>query len=263
MCDGQTRLDMKLIDTHAHIYEESFAKDLEKVIERSIENSVQRILMPNLDSLSIEPMLDVEAKFPDICEPMVGLHPCYVKQDFKRHLYQMESWLGKRRFVGIGEIGLDLYWDKTYQKQQEEALSIQLEWAKQYDLPAVIHCRSGFNELTRILQKHASKQLKGVLHCFSGTLNEAKEITDLGFYLGIGGLLTFNNSKLLDVVKDIDSRFLVLETDSPYLTPVPYRNKRNEPSFILYIAEKLAEVKGKSIEEIAAITTKNANLLFS
>ena len=253
---------MELIDTHAHIYAEEFAADRNPMIARSLDNHVRKIYMPNIDTSTIEAMLALEAQYPDYCAAMIGIHPCYIDTKFEKQLVEVEHWLGQRRFAAVGEIGMDLYHDKTFQAQQEEALAIQLSWAKQYRLPVSIHCRSAFDETLRILEKHQDGQLRGVFHCFSGTLQEAKRILALGFYLGIGGIVTFKNAGLDQVVADLDLDRIVLETDAPYLSPAPHRGKRNEPAHLLYIAEKVAELKGVDLTTVAQVTTANARDVF-
>lgn len=253
---------MELIDTHTHIYAEEFASDREQMIARSLDNHVRKVYMPNIDTSTIEAMLALEAQYPDYCAAMMGIHPCHIDAQFEKQLLEVENWLGKRRFAAIGEIGIDLYHDKTFQAQQEEALAIQLSWAKQYQLPVSIHCRAAFDETLRILEKHQDGQLKGIFHCFSGTPQEAGRILALGFYLGIGGIVTFKNAGLDQVVVGLDLARIVLETDAPYLSPMPHRGKRNEPAHLLYIAEKVAELKGVDLATVAQITTANAQNVF-
>lgn len=253
---------MELIDTHAHIYAEEFATDREQMIARSLDYHVRKVYMPNIDTSTIEAMLELEAQYPDYCAAMMGIHPCHIDAKFEKQLAQVEDWLGKRQFAAIGEIGVDLYRDKTFQAQQEEALAIQLSWAQKYELPVVIHCRAALEETLRILEKHQDGRLKGIFHCFSGTLKEAERILALGFYLGIGGIVTFKNAGLDQVVATLDLERIVLETDAPYLSPAPHRGKRNEPAHLLYIAEKVAELKGVDLATVAKITTANAMNVF-
>ena len=252
---------MKFIDTHSHIYDTKFEKDIEAALARCQEQKVEKIYMPNIDHRSIDAMLELEQKYSQ-CIAMMGLHPCSVDKNFEKELYLVENWLNKRDFVAVGEIGLDLYWDKTFFEQQEEALSIQINWAKKLKRPIVIHSRNSTAEVLEILRKHKDEDLQGIFHCFGGTKEEAEQIIELGFYLGIGGVLTFKNSKLDKVLETIDLKHLVLETDSPYLAPVPYRGKRNESAYIPLIAQKLAEVKQVSLEEIALQTSQNAEKIF-
>ena len=251
-----------LIDTHAHIYLENFDQDLDEVVEKSRNADIKKIYMPNIDQSSIQRMLSVEEKYPEVCMPLMGLHPCSVKDDFEEELKIVESWLSKRNFVGIGETGLDLYWDKSYYKQQVEALIIQINWAKNYQLPIILHCRDSIQETINIIEKEKDKNLHGVFHCFTGTLEQAKQIVSLGFILGIGGVLTFKNSNLNEIIENISLEYLVLETDSPYLAPMPYRGRRNEPSYLTFIADRIADFKGISKSEVERITTENALTLF-
>jgi len=254
---------MELIDTHSHLYLDNFTEDFSEVINRLKENQVKKVLLPNIDLDSIDNMLQLEADHPDIFHPMMGLHPTSVDDKFREKLKVIEHWLHKRNFIALGEIGIDLYWDKTYFKQQEEAFQTQIDWAKSMDLPIVIHARDSFREIFDVVDNKADKTLKGIFHSFSGTKEEAEHIIDLGFKIGINGIVTFKNSKLDDVVKQIDINHLVLETDSPFLSPEPKRGKRNESSHVLYIAEKIAAIKGMKTEEVAKITTQNAKQLFN
>ncbi len=254
---------MILTDTHTHIYAGQFDEDQDEMIARAIEAGVTRMFMPNIDSTSIDAMMQLAEKYPDNCFPMMGLHPCSVNADFEKEIALVEEWHSKYKFCAVGEIGADLYWDKTYAKEQEVAFARQIELAKRLQIPIVIHNRDSFNETYDIVSKLKNEDLRGIFHCFSGTIEEAERVIALGgFKLGIGGVLTFKNSNLREVVKDIDIEHLVLETDSPYLTPMPYRGKRNESAYITYIAEKLAEVKGISIEEVAEITTHNSKEVY-
>lgn len=253
---------MILTDTHAHLYLKEFSHDRQKVITTAIEKNVRYILLPNIDSSTIGGMLNLCDMFPKNCFPMIGLHPTSVKSDFKDELKTVEQWLEKRKFYAIGEIGIDLYWDKSFAKEQEIAFRHQINLAKKNNLPIVIHSRYSFIEIHKIVKDLNTSELTGVFHCFTGSLEEANKIIDLGFMLGIGGVLTFKNSGLDKIVEKIDLKHIILETDSPYLTPVPFRGKRNESAYISYIAEKLAEIKNISIKEVAEITTKNAMDLF-
>ncbi|HAS41630.1 MAG TPA: hydrolase TatD [Microscillaceae bacterium] len=250
------------IDTHAHIYASQFKKDQADVLRRAFEQNVEKIYLPNIDHTSIDDMMEVEAKYPDNCFAMMGLHPCSVNKDFEKELYQVETWLGKRDFVAIGEIGTDLYWDKTFFEQQAEAFKIQVEWAKKYKRPIVIHCRDSFQETIDLLTPLMDESLTGIFHCFTGTLEDAQKAIELGFLLGIGGVSTFKNGGLDKVLPDVSLDHLVLETDCPYLAPVPHRGKRNECSYIPLIASRLANIKGIEIEEIEQKTTENAQKLF-
>lgn len=252
---------MKFIDTHSHIYDSKFKEDIEATLFRCQEQKVETIYMPNIDHSSIDAMLELEQKHPQ-CVAMMGLHPCSVAKDFEKELYVVENWLNKRDFVAVGEIGLDLYWDKTFFEQQKEALSIQINWAKKLKCPIIIHSRNSTAEVLEILRQLKDDDLQGIFHCFGGSQEEAEQIIELGFYLGIGGVLTFKNSKLDKVLENIALEHLVLETDSPYLAPVPYRGKRNESSYIPLIAQKLADTKQISIEEVALVTSQNAEKIF-
>ncbi|MEO9871322.1 TatD family hydrolase [Ekhidna sp.] len=251
-----------MIDTHAHIYLEHFKDDLDEVVKRAQDNGVEKILLPNIDGSTIESMLDLEKKYPDICYPMIGLHPCSVKEDFKKELQLVEEWLGKRNFLAIGEMGTDLYWDKTYWEQQKDAFHFQCELALKHDLPIVVHCRETIDETIDLVKVYKNQNLRGVFHCFTGSVNQGKQITELGFYLGLGGVSTFKNGGMDQVIPHLDRRKVILETDSPYLTPAPHRGKRNEPSYTSLIADKVSEFLNLSIEEIDDLTTANANELF-
>ena len=251
------------VDSHAHIYSEEFKADRQAVIEKALEAGVKKIYMPNVDHASIEPMLEAEEKYKGICIPMMGLHPCNVKKNFEKDLYEVEDWLKRRKFAAVGEIGIDLYWDTSLQAEQEEAFKIQVNLAKKYDLPIVIHCRNSFRETIELLKKIKSENQKGVFHCFSGNAEEANEVVELGFYMGIGGVTTFKNGGLDKVLSHASLEHLILETDCPYLAPVPYRGKRNEPSYIPLIAEKIGTIKNLTVEEVAAATTRNTQQLFA
>lgn len=251
------------IDTHAHIYAKQFAKDSEDMLRRTQEQEVERIYMPNIDHSSIEGMLELEEKYPERCFATMGLHPCSVKKDFEKELYLVEDWLTKRAFVAVGEMGTDLYWDKTFFEQQQEAFRIQVALAKKYQLPIIIHCRESFRETMDLIQPLNDENLRGIFHCFTGTAEEAREVIALGnFYLGIGGVSTFKKAGMDLVLPEIDLDHLVLETDSPYLAPVPYRGKRNEPSYIPLIAQRIANIKDVALELVAEKTTTNALKLF-
>ncbi|HLT08493.1 MAG TPA: TatD family hydrolase [Cyclobacteriaceae bacterium] len=249
---------MKYIDTHAHIYSKKFDDDRDEVVQRAVENGVGKIYMPNIDVASIDAMLETELRHPEICVPMMGLHPCDVDKDFEKQLYVMEEWLNKRSFAGIGEAGLDLYWDKTYFEHQKQALKIQIEWAKQKDLPIILHCRESIDETIALVRSLHDERLKGIFHCFTGSLAQAREIIDLGFLLGIGGVATFKNGGLDQVLPELGLEHLVLETDAPYLAPVPHRGKRNTPEYIPLIAYRVGELTGTDLDEVAEATHRNA-----
>jgi TatD DNase family protein len=251
------------VDTHAHIYLDEFKPDRHDAIQRAIENGVTRIFMPNIDHTSIDDMLEVEAKYPDHCVPMMGLHPCSVKKGFERELYLIEEWVFKRKFAAIGEMGTDLYWDKTHFDAQKEAFRIQAGWAKQLGLPLVIHCRESIDETLELLEPMKDEKLRGVFHCFTGNAVQAKRVTDIGFLFGLGGVATFKNGGLDQVIPYLEPGSLLMETDSPYLAPVPHRGKRNEPAYIPLIAEKVCEFKKVDKDELAALTTRNAMRLFN
>ena len=253
---------MNFIDTHCHLYAEEFDADRESVISTAMKLGVSKIYLPNVDSSSIDRMLGLEEKYPNYFVPMMGLHPCSVNQNFEKELDLVLQWLSKKSFKAIGEIGMDLYWDKTFLREQEVALRKQIEWALKLNLPIVIHCREAFDEILKVLESFPSLP-KGIFHCFSGNLEQAKRVLELGqFKLGIGGVLTFKNSGLDRVIKEISLEHLVLETDAPYLAPSPHRGKRNEPAFLLIVARRLAELKEVSMDEIAAITNKNSDCIF-
>lgn len=254
---------MTFVDTHAHLYLPEFRKDAQDIMHRAEEHQVRYIYLPNIDHTSIEAMLEWELKFPN-CIATIGLHPCSVKKDFEKELYIVEDWLKKRKFAAIGEIGTDLYWDTTFFEQQKEAFKIQTQWARQYDLPLIIHCRNSIDETIALVEElqNTEKPLSGIFHCFSGNVEQAQKIIDLGFFLGIGGVVTFKKSGLDEVLKQISIEHLVLETDSPYLAPVPYRGQRNESSYIPLIAERVATIYQVSIEKVAQITTENAQKIF-
>lgn len=249
------------IDTHAHIYSEEFTEDIEEMISSARSAGVTDIYMPNIDSTSIEGMLNIGAAHP-FCHPMIGLHPCYVKENYEMELKIVEKHLNENHFAGIGEIGIDLYWDTSFAKEQEWVFRRQIEFARDAGLPFVIHSRESLDITIAIVQEMQNGSLRGIFHCFSGNREQAFKIIDIGFYLGIGGVITYKNAGLDQVVSGISATHLVLETDAPYLSPVPYRGKRNECAYILKIAEKLAEKKGVTLSEIAAITTNNANKVF-
>lgn len=253
---------MTLIDTHCHLYAGEFEQDIAEVIERSMANGVAKFYLPAIDSTTLDAMLELEKKFPGKCIAMAGLHPCSVKDNYKEELMIIKDLLHKRKFAAIGEIGLDFYWDRSFEQNQYDAFHQQIEWALHYDLPIVIHSRESMQESIGVVREHQNGKLKGIFHCFSGSLESAKEIIGLGFYLGIGGVLTYKKSSLPEVLKNIDLEFIVLETDAPYLSPVPFRGKRNESSYLVHIAQKLAEVKGIGVEEVAAVTTANAQKIF-
>ncbi len=259
-----------LIDTHAHLYAKQFDQDREEMIQRAIDNGVTKLFLPNIDINSIEGMFHLADIYPDVCYPMMGLHPCSVKADYLEVLEVLEAHLRagnpeadeEGQFCAVGEIGLDYHWDTTFKKQQKDALRIQINWAKELNLPIVLHCRKSFKETLKIVKEMQDGNLKGIFHCFGGSVEEAQQVIDVGFLMGIGGVLTFKKSGLDKTLAEVPLEHLVLETDAPYLAPSPYRGKRNESAYIANIADKLAEVKNCSVEKIAAITSKNALALF-
>jgi TatD DNase family protein len=255
---------MVLIDTHTHLFAEEFDSDRSEAVERALSSGVKKIFLPNIDSSSIASMLELEKQFPDNCFAMMGLHPCSVNEKYEGELKIIEDWFTKRKFIAVGEIGMDYNWDKTFMQQQKDAFERQINLAKKYNLTIVIHQRECFEDLFEIVKRNNNENLKGVFHCFTGSIEEANKIISLGgFKMGIGGAVTYKNSKLPDVLKQIDLKHIVLETDSPYLPPVPHRGKRNESAFITLVAQKMAEIKGITIEEIAEITTINAEEIFA
>lgn len=255
---------MNLIDTHTHLYSEQFDEDREEMIKRAMSNGIDGFFLPNIDSKSIVGMKDIVTKYPRNCFAMMGLHPCSVNGDYKKELGLMEKELDENKFIAIGEIGMDLFWDKTFIKEQETAFRTQIQWAKKKNLPIVIHCREAFKEILAILDELNDENLKGIFHCFTGNLEQAKQILGYGnFKLGIGGVVTFKNSGLDKVVKKLNLSDLVLETDSPYLAPAPYRGKRNESSYLKQVADKVSEIFEIPVNEVAKQTTKNALDIFT
>jgi TatD DNase family protein len=249
------------IDTHAHIYADEFDAERQDVLMRASLNNVREVFMPNVDHSTIDRMMEVESRWPD-CFSMMGLHPCSVKKDFQRELYVVEDWLSKRKFSAVGEMGTDLYWDKTFWDEQCEAFNIQASWARKYELPLVIHCRESIDQTIELVENLQDGKLTGIFHCFTGSAEQAKKITSLNFYVGIGGVATFKKGGLDTVLPDVPLDRIVLETDSPYLAPVPHRGKRNEPAYIPLIAQKVADIKQISLEELQTKTTENARKIF-
>jgi TatD DNase family protein len=253
---------MILTDTHCHLYAEEFATDIDEVLKRATAAGVQKFYLPAIDSTTHAQMIKLQDNYPGKCIAMMGLHPCYVKENYLNELQLVKDWLTKKKFAAIGEIGLDFYWDKTFVTAQYDAFKQQIELSQQYKLPIVIHTRKAMPETIAVVKEYAAKGVTGIFHCFSGNYNEAVKIIDMGFYLGIGGVLTYKNAGLAEVLAKIDTQYLVLETDAPYLTPVPFRGKRNESSYLKYVLEKLAQIKNIPVEEVAAITTANAQKIF-
>jgi len=258
-------LNLKMIDTHTHLYLDQFDDDRTEVVEKAIQNGIDKLLLPNIDLESITGMNALVKQYPNNCFAMMGLHPCSVNADYKSVLTQMKTVLDTNsNYIAIGEIGMDLYWDKTYINEQADALKIQIEWAKEMKLPIVIHVRDAFDEIFEVIDALNDDDLTGVFHCFTGNLDQANHILNYGgFKLGLGGVLTFKNSGLDKIVSQIDMQHLVLETDSPYLAPTPHRGKRNESSYVNLVAQKLADIKNLSIQKIDEITTQNANAVFN
>jgi TatD DNase family protein len=253
---------MHLIDTHCHLYLKEFADDIGETIQRAEREGVEKFYLPAIDSSVMDDLLALERQFPGKCLAMIGLHPCSVKADYESELRLVEDWLGRRPFAAVGEIGLDFHWDRRFEKEQYDAFRRQIEWAKHFGLPIVIHSRESMAQTIAVVQEQQDGRLKGIFHCWSGDIATANAIIGAGFYLGIGGVLTYKKAGLAETLASIDLKHLVLETDAPYLTPVPFRGKRNESSYLKYIAARLAEVKEVSVEEVARITTANAQKIF-
>lgn len=253
---------MELIDTHTHLYSEDFKADITEVLQRAENAHIKQFYLPAIDSTTHQAMLALEAAHPGKCIAMMGLHPCSVKEDYKKELAEVKKHLDQRPFIAVGEIGLDFYWDKTHIEAQYDAFKIQMQWALEKNIPIVIHARDSMDQCIETVEPFSKKGLTGIFHCFGGTTGQAKAIIDLGFYLGIGGVFTFKKANMPEVLKDISLEHIVLETDAPYLAPVPFRGKRNESSYMLYIAEAVALAKKASIEEVAEITSENALKIF-
>lgn len=253
---------MQFIDTHCHIYLEAFENDLEEILQAAEKEGLIKMLMPAIDSATHAGMIELEKMNKELCKSMMGLHPCSVKENLEDELKLALNYIETDEFVAIGEIGLDFYWDLSFKEQQMDAFKRQIEWALKYDLPIAIHSRNSLDECIEMVSQQQNGKLKGVFHCFSGTVEQARTIEALNFYMGIGGVVTYKNSGLDMVIKEIGLKRLVLETDSPYLTPVPFRGKRNQPAYLKYIAEKLSAITDTSMEEVAKITTQNAQNLF-
>jgi TatD DNase family protein len=253
---------MVLTDTHTHLYYETIHDKRTALMQRCIDNNITRLFLPNVDAASVPLVYDLVNEYPQYCYPMLGLHPCDVKENWESELSAIMDAHQQNKIYAIGEIGIDLYWDKTHLKEQVEAFVKQINWAKSLDLAIIIHCRDAFDEVYEVLQQEADEKLRGIFHCFGGTVEQAQKVIDLNFYLGIGGVVTYKNSGLDKVVQEIDLKHIVLETDSPYLTPVPFRGKPNESSYLVYIAQKVAELHQTSIEKVAEVTTENSRLVF-
>ncbi len=253
---------MYLVDTHTHIYDHQFDLDRTAAMQRALEAGVGMMLLPNVDVSTIAPMLDLHEQYPDCTQVMMGLQPEEVKEDYKTVLDRMEKELSRGIYIGVGEVGLDFYWDSSYEQQQLDAFETQLDWAKQLGLPLSIHCRNAFEKMARILEKKQDGGLRGVMHCFTGTEEEATVYLELGFHLGLGGVTTYKNCGVKDYLPNLPLERIVLETDAPYLSPVPYRGKRNEPAFLIATAQKIADMLGITLEEVANATSSNALSLF-
>ena len=259
---------MYLVDTHTHVYDHQFSLDRNAAMQRALEAGVSMMLLPNVDASTIAPMLELHEQYPDCTRVMMGLQPEEVKEDYKGVLSMMEKELGEAgpasrvQYVGVGEVGLDFYWDATYEKEQLDAFETQLDWAKQLHLPLSIHCRNAFDKMVQILKKKQDGSLHGIMHCFAGTEEEAKVYLELGFHLGLGGVTTYKNCGVKDYLPNLPLDRIVLETDAPYLAPVPCRGKRNEPAFLVHTAQCIAEILQMPLEELAAVTTANVKALF-
>jgi TatD DNase family protein len=253
---------MLLTDTHTHLYYETDDEKRIELINRCHENGIGRLFLPNVDVSSVSLVFSLVKSFPDICFPMLGLHPCSVKTDWEEELNKIKEVCHQHKIVAIGEIGIDLYWDKTHLTEQVQAFKAQIAWAKSLKLPIVIHCRDAFNEVFEVLQQEHDENLRGIFHCFTGSIEQAEKVIDLGFYLGVGGVVTYKNAGLDKVVSQISLNHIVLETDSPYLTPVPHRGKPNESSYLIYVANKIAELHQTDLETVASITTENSRQIF-
>jgi TatD DNase family protein len=253
---------MLLTDTHTHLYYEPDGEKRAALMQRCADNHINRLFLPNVDAISVAKVFDLSAAYPANCFPMLGLHPCSVKEDWEQELDTVMNAHNGHKIYAVGEIGIDLYWDKTFLKEQVQAFEKQIAWAKSLKLPIVIHCRDAFNEVFEVLQQQQDENLRGIFHCFTGTLEQGNKVIELGFYLGIGGVLTYKNAGLDKILPQFDLKHIVLETDSPYLTPVPFRGKPNESSYLIYVAQKVAELYQTSIETVAAITTENSKQVF-
>jgi len=254
---------MIITDTHTHLYSEAFNDDRKEMMQRALDANVSRFFVPAIDSTYTESMLQLEKDYPENVFLMMGLHPTHVKDNYKEELSHVEEMLAKRKFVAVGEIGIDLYWDKITLDIQKDAFRRQIQLAKHYKLPIIIHCRESFNEIFEILEEEKGDDLYGIFHCFTGTIEQAHQATSYNMKLGIGGVVTFKNGKINQFLNQIDLKHIVLETDSPYLSPTPYRGKRNESSYIINVLNKVSEIYNVSIEEVASITTQNSQEIFS
>jgi len=259
---GFQQRPMLLTDTHTHQYYQTDPIKRQELMQRCLDNNIGRLFLPNVNSASMDMVFSQVATFPENCFAMLGLHPCDVKENWQQELSTIKEAIPSHKIYAIGEIGIDLYWDKTTLDIQVEAFKIQIAWAKELKLPIVIHCRNSYDEVFAVLKQEYDENLRGILHCFTGTLEQARQLIDMGFYLGIGGVVTYKNSGLDKLVEQVDLEHLVLETDSPYLTPVPFRGKPNESSYLVYVAQKVADLHKVSIETVADITTENSRAIF-
>jgi TatD DNase family protein len=254
---------MVLTDTHTHLYYEAEEAARGAMMQRCLDNRITRLFLPNVDAASVPMVADLVKTYPENCFPMLGLHPCSVSKNWENELQEIKAgWNPDQKIYAIGEIGIDLYWEQNLLAEQQEAFRTQIRWAKEANLPIVIHCRAAFNEVFSILQQEHDEKLRGIFHCFSGDLAQANQVIELGFYLGIGGVVTYKNAGLDKVVQQISLEHLVLETDSPYLPPVPFRGKPNESAYLTYIAQKVADLHAQPVEKIAEITTLNSEKVF-
>ena len=251
-----------ITDTHTHLYSEQFDEDRKEMISRAKNAGITRFFIPAIDASYTQRMLDLEQENPNDVFLMMGLHPTSVKENYKEELTHVKEWIDKRNFIAIGEIGIDLYWDKSFLPQQQEAFRTQIKWAKEKKLPIVIHCRDAFDEIFEVLESEKGEDLRGIFHCFTGTLEQAKQAISYNMKLGIGGVVTFKNGKIDKFLNQIDIKHIVLETDAPYLAPTPYRGKRNESSYITNVIDKLVDIYNLSYQEIAEITTQNSKDVF-
>ena len=253
---------MILTDTHAHLYSEQFDEDRTEMVQRALNAGVSRFFVPAIDSTYLNSMLELEKSFPENMFLMMGLHPTHVKENVAKELAFVKEWLDKRQFYAVGEIGIDLYWDKTFLQQQQDAFKQQIEWAKEKNLPIVIHCRDAFNEIFEVLDEVKDDKLFGIFHCFTGNLEQAQQAISYNMKLGIGGVVTFKNGKIDQFLNEIPLKNIVLETDAPYLAPTPFRGKRNESSYLVNVLDKLVDIYGITPKEIAEITTQNSKNVF-
>ena len=251
-----------LTDSHIHLYMEEFEQEIEVLIRKALNKNIGKFLLPNIDNKSLPKLLSTCNKYKEICYPMIGLHPCSVNNHYNQNLYKLYQQIDKHPFIGVGEVGIDLHWGNDFFEQQKDAFEKQINWANKHKLPLVIHSRKAFNEVYEILYQQKDEKITGIFHCFTGTYEQAKKIIDLGFYLGIGGIITFKNNNLTDLVKKIDLKHIVLETDAPYLAPHPMRGKQNKPEFLSIIAQTVCDIKNVDLQDLTKITNQNINNIF-